>query len=198
MPAITSSRDQLMLSATPEKIGETIVFSYTVQNTGPGDAYVFDCILVDDPATHTAVLDCEQVTIWRSADGYAEVLRGIAPLPIDRDVWRSIIPSAARLGSGMGLERRLVLPIPLAEQSPYFHVGHMREYRLTEIEGIRLHVETVRPTVPGFSAVPLDVAPDAFAIGAENLEDDLTRLTVSFRAKGLHLMTRIDAYPRPT
>lgn len=138
MPQLSAETDNLVLTAAPEKVEETVVFAYSVVNAGRIDAYVFDALALDDPATREPRLDPDAVTVWRSQDGYAHVLKGIAPLPTDSDVWRSLNPLALLVPPGGRIDRRLVLPLPLAEQSPYFPLAGLRQYRLTDIEGVRL------------------------------------------------------------
>ena len=99
----------VVLTCTPEKVGDQIVFSYEVTNRGAGDVYVMDAVVGVDPASRSARLEPDNVTIWYGADGYAHLLKGLAPLPTDRSVTVRVIPVAVRLAAGARLARRISL-----------------------------------------------------------------------------------------
>lgn len=208
MAITTDTRDGLTLSCSPSKEGETVVFEYSLVNAGGRDAYVSDAGPQIDPTGKSITAEPDAVTIWRGEDGYANVLKGVAALPRDRDVPGMVMPLMHRLAPGARIERRLVLALPLAEHSPYYSLGPVGDYRLAEIVGVRLGID-VLPNPPAAidlpgGAAPLPFAPapvpyaDAYVdIGVRGTLPLLRRLACSFRAHGLHLMLRTDAYPRP-
>ena len=197
MSQSASPIDDVTLTCTPERIDDRLVFTYEVTNRGAQDVYVMDAVVGIDPASRMPKLEPDNVTIWHGADGFAHLLKGLAPLPTDRNVAVRVIPVAVLLGPRSQMTRRLELSMPMAEQSPYFALGNLRDYRVAAIEGVALHVDVLRSTAAGFRAEPVAVSPEHFRAMSTALVTDLRRLVVSFRAKGLHLMVRTDAYPRP-
>ena len=124
------------LSCRPDRAGNRLIFPYIVENHGIADIYVMDAVVVPERTSGRPVLDRNAPVIWLGGDGFARVLQGIAALPPDRDVDVRVIPLAARLPPGESLERRLEVPLPLAEVSPYYPDLPLREYELTDIQGV--------------------------------------------------------------
>lgn len=193
----TDVRDGITLTCAPEKQGESIVFTYSLANGGHGDAFVSDAGMRIDPKARTASADPDAVAVWLSPDRYATVLKGVAPLPEERDVPGVVMPLMRRLAPGERLERTLKLALPLAEHSAYYAIGNLRDYRLVEIEGLRLAVDVLAKVPPGFAPAPVPYAPEHVDIGVRGTLPLLTRLSCRFAARGLHLMVRGGAYPRP-
>lgn len=195
--ATTDVRDGITLTCSPEKQGDAIVFSYSLANGGHAEAYVSDAGTRINPAARTASADPDAVTIWLSPDRFATVLKGVAPLPEERDVPGVVMPLMTRLAPGARIERTLSLALPLAEHGPYDSVANLRDYRLSEIEGIRLAIDVFARVPPGFVANPVAYAPEHVDIGVRGTIPLLTRLSCRFPARGLHLMVRTGPYPRP-
>jgi hypothetical protein len=195
--ATTDVRDGITLTCSPEKQGETIVFSYSIANGGHGEAFVSDAGTKVDMAARTASADPDAVSIWLSPDKFATVLKGVAPLPEERDVPGLVMPLMVRLAPGARIERTLTLSLPLAEQSSYYSVANLRDYRLGEIEGLRLAVDVLARVPAGFVAKPVAYAPAHVDIGVRGTLPLLTRLSCRFPARGLHMMVRTGAFPRP-
>lgn len=195
--ATTDIRDGITLTCAPEKQDDTIVFTYSIANGGHADAYVSDAGTRVDTVARTASPDPGMVSVWLSADRFATVLKGVAALPDERDVPGVVMPLMVKLAPGARLERTLTLTLPLAEHSTYYSVANLREYRLGEIEGMRLAIDVFARVPPGFVAVPVAYAPGHVDIGVVGTLPLLTRLSCRFPAKGLHLMVRTGAYPRP-
>lgn len=205
MAATTDTREGITLSCSPSKEGETVVFDYTVSNGSNRDAYVSDA--APKVQGKAALADPDGVSVWLGHDRYANVLKGVAPMPADRDLLGRVMPLMRRLAPGERLEQRLVLELPLAEHSPYFGLGSVRDYRLAEIEGVRLAIDVLPSPGPGIAvqgAAPMPFAPRPVGyaegyvdIGVRGTLPLLRRLVCGFRARGLHLMVRGDDYPRP-
>lgn len=193
----TDVRDGITLTCAPEKQDEAIVFTYSIANGGQADAYVSDAGTRIDTAARTASPDPDAVSVWLSTDRFATVLKGVAALPEDRAIPGVVMPLMVKLAPGARVERTLILTLPLAEHSPYYSVANLREYRLGEIEGIRLAVDVFARVPPGFVANPVAYAPGHVDIGVRGTLPLLTRLSCRFPARGLHLMVRTGAYPRP-
>jgi hypothetical protein len=197
MSATTTTRDGITLTCSPEKDGDSIVFAYILNNGGRADAYVSDAELKIDPATNTASADPNGVAIWRGEDGYAHVLKGVATLPVDRTTPGRVMPLMVRLGAGEQISRRLVLQMPLAEHSPYYGIGNLREYRLADIDGVRLLIDILPVPDPSFTAKPVPYADGYFDVGVRNTIPLMVRMSCDFRARGLHVMVRHGSYVRP-
>ena len=195
--ASTEIRDGITLTCAPDKQGEVIVFTYSIANGGHTEAYVSDAGTLIDAKARTASADPDAVSIWLSPDRFATVLKGVAPLPDDRDIPGVVMPLMTRLAPGARLERTLTLALPLAEHSPYYSLANVRDYRLGEIEGMRLAIDVFAKVPPGFTPSPVAYAPDHVDIGVRGTLPLLTRLACTFPARGLHLMVRTGAYPRP-
>ncbi len=110
------------LSCRPDRAGNKLIFPYTLTNHGAADIYVMDAIYAADPTTGRQALDRQAPVIWLGGDGFAHVLKGIAPLPPDRLVNVRVIPLAAKLAPNATLTRSLEVQLPLAETDPY-HPG---------------------------------------------------------------------------
>lgn len=195
--ATTDIRDGITLTCAPEKQDETIVFTYSIANGGRADAYVSDAGTRIDPAARTASPDPGMVSVWLSTDRYATVLKGVAALPEERDVPGLVMPLMVKLAPGATLERTLTLALPLAEHSTYYSLANLRDYRLGEIEGMRLAIDVFARVPPGFVAAPVAYAPDHVDIGVRGTLPLLTRLSCRFPARGLQMMVRTGPYPRP-
>jgi hypothetical protein len=197
MASDQASSGGVVLTCTPEKSADAIVLGYALENRGSEAVFVFDATADVDPATRAAVADPDDATVWLGSDGYAHVLKGIAAMPRDRRIMALIVPLAVRLGPGQRMTRQPRMGLPLAEQSPYYPPGHVREYRLAEIGGLTLHVDVLVASAPGFASEASAAGGEYLQVRADALVTATRRLSVSFSAKGLHLLVRTDAYPRP-
>jgi len=197
MPASVPQAADVSVSCRPDRAGDRLVFPYTVTNHGSSEIYVMDATPSFDPASGSPIVDPNGAFIWLGADGFAHILRGIAPLPGDRDVDVRIIPFAARLPPGETLERRLEVPLPLAETSPYYDDLPLREYTLTDIQGAVLIVEFLRSTVEGFAAEPAPQAPDLFRVSGRHTIGQTERTSCGFPSRQLQILKRSDNFPRP-
>jgi hypothetical protein len=185
------------LECQPTRVGTKLSFPYTITNRSEADIYVMDAVPAVDPATREAVANRDSVVVHLLGDGRAHVLKGIAPLPTDRTVTVRIIPLAAKVPPGETLTRQLEIPLPLAETSPYFPDLPLRQYELVDIPGVLFSVEFLRSTAEGFSAMPVDFAPDLYRVSARNTVGMTERLSSSFPTQRLSIMKRGDAFPRP-
>jgi hypothetical protein len=197
MSQSNATTTDLVLSCTPEKVEDRIVFAYEIANRGTDSWYVMDALVGVDWTTRKARLEPGAATIWQGGDGYAHVLVGLAPVPTDRNIAMRVFPVSVALAPQATLRRKLELRLPLAEQSPYYPLGNLRDYRMAEIAGITLLVDALPASAAGLVLTPSGVSPEHVQAMSADTVRDLRRLRVSFRAQGLQLMTRTDAYPRP-
>ena len=195
--ASTDTRDGITLTCTPEKQGDTIVLAYTLANAGPTPAYAADAMPKIAPQARIATPDPDAVAVWLTQDRFATVLKGVAAMPQDRDVPFTVMPLMVALPPGARIERTLSLSLPLAEHGPYHGLANVRDYRLTEIEGITLAIDVLARLPPDFAPKPVAYAPEHVDIGMRGTLPLLTRLTCRFPARGLQLLMRTGAYPRP-
>ena len=197
MPVTTTTLGDLALTCDIARDGDAIVFTYSLANQGRAPVFVADANPLADPATGRRRADPASATTWLGADGQAHVLKGTAPLPPTADPVAPILPLGTWLDAGKRIERRLTERLPLAEHSPYVPLGNLAEYRLAPIQGVALTVE-VLPALPGLVAEARDIARGIWRVAdAEAAAGLAQRLTCAFRARGLFMLARKDAYPRP-
>jgi hypothetical protein len=170
VPAMSTSAEQsvrdVTLACQPTRVGTKLSFPYTVTNRSEADIYVMDAVASVDASTGQPTVNRDSTVIDLMNDGRAHVLKGIAPLPTDRTVTVRIIPFAAKVPAGGTLTRQLEIPLPLAETSPYFPDLPLRQYELVDIPGVLFSVEFLRSTAEGFTAMPVDFAPDVYRVSA--------------------------------
>lgn len=196
MPVTTATLGDLSLTCDIARVGDDIVFTYAVANHGRAALLVMDAYPLRNGATGRLAA-AAGATTWLGEDGQAHVLKGTAPLPPGADPEAPILPLGVRLDPGKTLERRLSEHLPLAEHSPYVPLGNVSEYRLAPIQGVALTVE-VLPALPGLVAEARDIARGLWRVAdAEAAAGLAQRLTCTFRARGLFMLARRDAYPRP-
>jgi hypothetical protein len=190
-------RGDVTLSCQPAREGDALVFPYRIQNGGAADLYVFTALPERDPATGAFRLNHDTAYVALGADGFAHVLRGIAPLPPDSDVTVRLIPLAARVAPGAALDQKLTLTVPLHETSPYHPDLPIRQYRQRPIQGIVLTVQYLAADTPGFSAIPAEHAPGLFRVATLNTVGSTRSLSCRLPARGLTILERTDTFPRP-
>ena len=191
-----TARD-VTLECQPTRVGTKLSFPYTITNRSEADIYVMDAVASVNPDTRQPAVNHDSVVVYLLGDGRAHVLKGIAPLPTDRSVTVRVIPFAAKLPPGQTLTRQLEIPLPLAETSPYFPDLPLRQYEQVDISGVLFSVEFLRSTAEGFTAMPVDFAPDLFRVSAKNTVGMTERLSTAFPTQRLSIMKRGDAFPRP-
>ena len=197
MPIITATLGDITLTCDIAREGDTIVFTYSLANQGRAAVLVMDASPLADLVTGRRRADADAVTTWLGADNQAHVLKGTAPLPPSADPEAPILPLGVRLEPGKRLDRRLSERLPLAEHSPYIPIGVLSEYRLAAIQGVALTVE-ILPALPGLIAEARDIARGWWRVSDPEAAAGLVqRLTCAFRARGLFMLARLDAYPRP-
>jgi hypothetical protein len=184
------------LTCRPDRAGNRLIFPYTVANHGPADVYVMDAVRAR-AADASPIIDRHAAVIWLAGNGFAHVLKGIAELPPDKQVNARVIPLAAKLPPNGTLERVLEVPLPLAETSPYYPDLPLREYALTDIQGVLLTLEFMRSTAEGFISEPAADAPDLFRIAGKHTVGQTERVSCSFPSRQLQILKRPDNFPRP-
>jgi hypothetical protein len=190
--AATQAAD-VVLNCRPNRAGNRLVFPYSLTNHSGADIYVMDAIPGIEPQT----VDRNTAVIWLGGDGWAHVMKGIAPLPPDMLVEVRVIPFVAKLPAGGQLERTLEVPLPIAEVDPYHPDLPLRDYDLIDIEGVVLTVEFLRSTVEGFGAEPVPEAPDLYRVRGKYTVGQVERVSCSLPSRKLQMLKRRDNFPRP-
>lgn len=185
------------LDCQPTREGDTLVFPYKITNTSGGDIYVLDALPEFDAATGMARVNLNSAVISLGEDGFAHILRGIAPLPPGRKVSVRIIPLGTKLPTGDTLERRLTVELPMHEIGPYNPELPVNKYRQREIRGVILTAQYMAASTEGFAAAPVDFAPGLFRVSAKNTIGQVSSISCQLPARGLTILVRSDDFPRP-
>ena len=197
MPITTATAGDITLTCDIAREGDNIVFTYSLANQGRATVLVMDASPVANLATGRRSANANAVTTWLGTDLHAHVLKGTAPLPPTAYPEAPILPLGVRLEPGKRLDRRHIERLPLAEHSPYIPIGLLSEYRLAAIQGVALTVE-ILPALPALVAEARDIARGWWRVSDPEAAAALAqRLTCAFRARGLFMLARLDAYPRP-
>ncbi len=186
----------LRLSCRPTKVGHALVFPYVVENLGPIDAYVMDATPGVDPATHQPCANEQAAVVLLGPDNDAVVGKFIAPLPTDRRIAVPVIPLARHVPAGTVLERRLEIPSPLAETSPYFPDLPLRRYAIFEVAAVILTIGYWVAGVDYLVATPAEHAPSLFSVVTRHTARSAQRLTARLPTSGLQVFRRSDRFAR--
>lgn len=197
MTDATDADPGVTLSCQPTRDGDVLVFPYTLTNSTGGDIYVLDALPEFDATTGQARVNLNTAVIARGEDGFAHILRGIAPVPNDRDVTVRIIPLATKLPKGGTLERRFTANEPLHETGPYHPDLPLSQYRLRDIKGVILTAHYLPASAEGFGAAPVDYAPGLFRVFAKDTVGATRAASCQLPARGLNILVRTDDFPRP-
>jgi hypothetical protein len=186
----------IVVSCQPEKNGSALVFPYSIENRGSGDAYVMDALPSVDAATRQPRANDQATVVVFGSDGYATVGKFIPPLPTDRRIAVPIAPLARRVPAGASFENCITVPLPLAEASPYFADLLLRQYELVDIKGVAF---TIRYWVAGSTEVAViaaEYAPDLYSVmqTSETVTPGLA--SQRFPTTKLQLFKRSDEFPR--
>ena len=106
-------------NASRRKVGNLLIFPYTLENEGAGEIYAMHALLGVDRATGGARANDTAAVVIAGEEGDAIVGKFAAPLPVDRRIAVPVFPLARRLPAGASFEGRLEMPLPLAE-APLF------------------------------------------------------------------------------
>jgi len=193
VPNTTATARDVTLSCDVARVGDEIVFSYSLANAGREAVVVLEAAALRDAATGRAAA----ATTWLGEDGQTHELKGTPPLPASADPETPPVARGVRLEPGKRLERRHAERLPLAEHSPHVPLDTLDNYCLAPIQGVALTVEVV-PALPGLVAEAREIARGWWRVADPEAAAGLAqRLTCAFRARGLFMLARKDDYPRP-
>jgi len=186
----------IQLACRPAKVGNKLVFPYTIRNQGPKDVFVMDAAPGFDPLKRQVRPDPQSCVVLLGSDDYVIIGKFIAPLPVDRTIAMPIVPLAARLPAGSSLERQLEVPTPLAEASPYFPDLPLRRYEPLDIKGVMFTIGYWPADRDNLVASPLDEEPELYRIVTRNTVASAALVAEQFSTKGLQIFKRTDRFPR--
>ena len=189
--------DQVTLQCVPSKEGGVLRFAYQVANRSPGDVYLLDVLPTVDATGKHAVADISAGYATWLIGTTAVIDKGIAPLPADRQVFPRRVPLGCRIAPGQAVDRRLDIPLPLAERNPYYGDLPLKDYEEREVTAVRFVVQFLRATVDGFGAEPSRFGEGLFLVYGSNTAAQAETLATTFPTRGLVMLRRGDAFPRP-
>ena len=179
----------------PGRIENKLQFGYTVVNNSGSDIYVLDALPAVDPKTRQAIVNMDGAYVAKLDGNAAYVLRGIPPLPRSPVAVR-IIPLGTKVEPGATLERSFTIPLPLAEQSPYYGDLPLRSYEQNEVDQVIVGLQFLRSTAEGFGAVPAEFGSGVYRVQSRQTVRDAETLICSFPTKNLVVLKRTDPFTR--
>jgi len=191
-----ASAASLLLTCRPSKIGNLLVFPYTLENQGPTEVYAMHALPGADPVSGEARADAATAVVIAGDDGTAILGKFAAPPPTDRYVALPVFPLARRLAAGASLDGQVEIPIPIAETSPYFPDLSLRQYEIVEIRSILFTIGYWLAGADGLRTAPAAYAPDLFEVETRNTLRSARRLSQRFPTSSLQFFKRTDAFPR--
>lgn len=147
----TASKD-VTLTCSSELLPDRLRLNYSVSSRAGADLYVLDASPLAAAQGQDAVTDPSSAFVCHHEPSTALVLKGIAPLPVDRDIKARIIPLGTRITPGSTLARSVEFPLPLQEQSPYYTPLEPKACEETLVTTVLLRVQFLRSTAEGFEA----------------------------------------------
>jgi hypothetical protein len=184
------------VTCQPGKEGSSLVCDYRVENFGPTEAYVMHALPGIDPETRAARANDQAMVIMLGPDGDVIVGKFVAPLPTDRRIAMPVFPFARRLSPGQAIESRLVIPLPLAEGSPYFGDLPLRSYEMVDIKAMVFTIGYWAVGTDGLVALAGDHTPELFTVVTRDTARSAALATQRFPTRGLQLFKRTDQFPR--
>jgi len=192
----TTSAD-LILSGQATVYPDRLQIEYAVENKSHGDSYLLEALQQRDPQTQKPSVNPSAAFVFWGGDRTAIILRGIPPLPADRNVAVRVIPFAVKLAPGEKRRDSLSLPLTLTEDSPYYGPPAHQKVEAVAIETLRLALDFLPSTTDGFHAEEISYAPGYFRVWSKSTISQTIRLTLDLNVKGVTLLRRTDNFSRP-
>jgi hypothetical protein len=178
------------LSSSAEALPDALRIRYTVHNQGRDDLYLLDRL----PAAPVDAPEAGAYVCWRGR-ATVLVLRGIAPLPTDRDVKVRVVPLGTLVPPGTKAERLLQLALPLSEQGPYDPPLPPGSGTPDSASHVFLRVQFLRGSADGFVAEPGPVD-GTFRVRARDTVGQAENLEIELAVPPLKVLRRDDAFGR--
>jgi hypothetical protein len=188
----------LTLTCRPRRENRRFIFEYVIFNPGERDVYVQDAMPAVDRDSKAASANQAAVSVIHAPSGDAIVGKYVPPMSANLRPAVPIAPLARLLGSGQSLDRKLEVPEPLAETSPWLPDLLLRQYEITDIPAITFMVGYWVVGDPGFGAMPAPYADGLFriAFGAGGPAESTRLVNQRFATRGLQIFRRTDDFPR--
>lgn len=180
----------LRLTCQPSKVGNVLIFPYTLENQGSAEVYAVH-------ALPGATAPNETAAIVIAADGGDAIIGKFAPpLPPDRRVLVPVAPLARRLPPEEKLDGRIEITLPLAETSPYFPDLTLRKYEIIDIKGVIVTIGYWPVETTDLVARPVPNAAELLSILTADPVGSAKLASQRFPTHGLQLFKRTDQFPR--
>jgi len=186
----------LRLRCQPNKVGQSFVFTYRIENTGPVALFVMDAMPMVEPGSPAVTANPHSAAVLLREDGNALLGKFIAPLPQDRILLAPDLPLCVRLEPGEGIDRELRVPLPFAESSPYFPDLTLRGYAPVEVSGVIFAIGYVAADLPGLYAAPAAYAPELHVLSLTIAPVMAGLAWQMLPVKKLEILKRLDDFPR--
>jgi len=195
---VTSQTAGLILNCRPGRENHRLVFEYSLTNPSERDIYVHDALPSFDRESKAASANPGAASIICGPGGDAIVGKFIPPMPSSLRPAVPITPLAHRLKTGETMERRLEVPEPLAETSPYLPDLLLRQYQLLDIASVVFAVGYWISGRDGFGVAPASYAEGMWSVvltGGAAMAGTMLA-SQRFPTRGLQIFRRTDGFPR--
>ncbi len=172
-----------------------LALHYSLSSHAGADLYVLDASPLAAAQGRDAVADASSFFICYREPTAALVLKGIAPLPVDRDIKARIIPLGTKVAPGGGLARSVELALPLQEQSPYYPPLEPKACEQILVATVLLRVQFLRSTAEGFEA-EASSWPDLFFVRSKYTVGHAENLDCELDVGDVKLLRRKDVFSR--
>jgi len=192
---MTTAPKDVTLTCRSELVSDRLRLHYSVSSRAAADLYVLDASPVAAAQGRDAVADSSSFFVCYREPSAGLILKGIAPLPVDRDIKARIIPLGTKVSPGNTLARSVDLSLPLLEQSPYYPPLEPNAYEQVVVATVLLRVQFLRSTAEGFEA-EASAWPDLFIVRSKNTVGHAESLDCELSVGDLRLLRRKGAFSR--
>jgi len=190
----TAPKD-VTLTCRSELLSDRLRLHYVVSSHAGADLYVLDASPLAAAQGQDAVADPSSAFVCYHEPSMALVLKGIAPLPVDRDIKARIIPLGTKLVPESTLSRSLELSLPLQEQSPYYSPLEPKACEEILVATVLLRVQFLRITAEGFEA-EASSWPDLFFVRSKHTVGHAESLECQLGVGNVKLLRRTGPFTR--
>ncbi|SIN94593.1 hypothetical protein [Vannielia litorea] len=151
-------QDGLILQASlePDQDAGQLTLAYTVENHGPGPAYIHDKLIVPDPKGGQMAEAGRAYVYPRPEHDEVLVMKDIPPVPPGLSPASLVVPLMVRLAPGEALDGRLRFALPLKPWRQYAN-NALAYPRQTTVDSLRFRLGYALPA-PGAEETTFDYA----------------------------------------
>jgi hypothetical protein len=190
---VEEGKGPVVLTGEVKQDKDNIVISYELKNQSHNPVLAWDLMSGEASGSETIIDDLAYVCFEEPKT--LRVVRGVLPLPLDRDVYQKEIPYARTIEPMSSVTGRIVLPLPLEEYNPYYEPTVPENEKEVEIREIRLLIAWTE-TQSGMVVSDADVGGKKVKMIRGAWEGPLQRLAeVTFPAHSM-LKIRTDVFDR--